>query len=167
MPAEEGSLPNSFSCRSSSVVVRNNPVRYRILVWRSERTRCLSLVRFYVSQRDPACLPVLPCQWVSAPSSPRDSASATPLHELELRRESLRDLHDHGINASRELSSRFFFVFFSLLSFCYCFAVLFFHHRPQKGPQLGSLGHGRVKKLSFVLAGQVVPARLPGAQRRS
>ena len=124
MPAEEESLPNSFSCRSSSVVVRNNPVRYRILVWRSERTRCLFLVRFYVSQRDPACLPVLPCQWVSAPSSPRDSASATLLHELELRRESLRDLHDHGINASRELSSRFFFFF--PLSFCYCFAVLFF-----------------------------------------
>lgn len=131
VPAEVGSLPDSVSCP-----VRNNPVRYRILVWTSS-LRCDSLlVRF--TCRD-LLLPTLP--WF--PSSPRTfSLGSSTSPELEPAQ---RDLHQ----TPRYRELRFFFHIL-FLPFSAAASQCFFSI---KGPWLLGSQPRASQKLSSVLAG--------------
>ena len=126
VPAEVGSLPDSVSCP-----VRNNPVRYRILVWTSS-LRCDSLlVRF--TCRD-LLLPTLP--WF--PSSPRTfSLGSSTSPELEPAQ---RDLHQ----TPRYRELRFFFHIL-FLPFSAAASQCFFFHQRSLAARISATGEPKAK----------------------
>ena len=122
-------IPSVPSCP-----VRNNPVRYRILVWR--RAHCavtLSLFVLRVATNATCCVH---CILGFHPPPPRHLASAAALLPNWNRAERKIGIRLRSAPYSK---AEFFFPFF-----CYCFAM-YFHHQTVLDARISSFGHGRVK----------------------
>ena len=124
------------------------------------------LFGFTCRNATPACLPA--CAALPVPVgfrpllAPRFCLSSTS-PELELRRERFTSCTvppRHGIKATRELSSCFFFTFFSLLPLRGAFIFHHHHPHPQKGhsSDLSATGESKAK---FRFGWSGGPVRLP------